>query len=273
MNLGASQPGGSAGISAFDPNTLINTGGTLGIKTGPTIAIASGSLEILQGNSVAAPGGYSASRTFGINGFPASSNVMVLDSYAGTPAVAMRRQNGTAGTPTALAASDVTATFEGGGYDGVAWPFTAIWQTYAIENYTTAAHGSAMTFSVVLSGTTSQQSPLLVTGQSGQATVLINRGNAILSAPVGSAALQVIGGTSSDALSVGNAGSFVANGTTAVTVVATGVTANSVIIPSVKTPGGTVGSAPHVGTISAGVNFTMISNALDTSTYSYVILN
>ena len=68
-------------------------------------------------------------------------------------------------------------------------------------------------------------------------------------------------------------GTFIANGTTAVTIAALGVTLNSVIVSSVNTPGGTVGNTPQVGTITPGVSFTVIASALDTSTYTVAIIN
>jgi predicted acyltransferase (DUF342 family) len=57
-----------------------------------------------------------------------------------------------------------------------------------------------------------------------------------------------------------------------VTVANTAVTANSVILPTVKTSGGTRAGLPDI-VPTAGVGFTATStSALDTSTYNYVIL-
>lgn len=57
-----------------------------------------------------------------------------------------------------------------------------------------------------------------------------------------------------------------------VTVTNTSVTANSVIMCSVKTVGGTPSVYEPVATINAGVGFTMTGLATDTSTYNFVIL-
>ena len=68
-------------------------------------------------------------------------------------------------------------------------------------------------------------------------------------------------------------GTFTANGVTPVTVTNTNVTANSVIICSLKTVGGTVGAVPAVKTVTPGSGFTIAGTASDTSLYSYIILN
>jgi hypothetical protein len=60
----------------------------------------------------------------------------------------------------------------------------------------------------------------------------------------------------------------VCNGATAVTVVDAGVTAQSVIIITLGTVGGTVGVQPHVVTITPGTGFTWVGTASDTSTYN-----
>ena len=65
-------------------------------------------------------------------------------------------------------------------------------------------------------------------------------------------------------------GTFVLNGTTAVTVADANVTANSFIGISLNTVGGTVGVFPHISTITAGTGFTVVGTASDTSTYTYL---
>lgn len=67
-------------------------------------------------------------------------------------------------------------------------------------------------------------------------------------------------------------GTFTANGATPVTVANTNVTANSIIIPTLKTVGGTVGAIPAIKTITPGTGFTIAATAADTSVYNYVIL-
>lgn len=68
-------------------------------------------------------------------------------------------------------------------------------------------------------------------------------------------------------------GTFIANGVTPVTVANTSVTANSQVLVTLKTVGGTVGtSAPNVRTITPGTGFTIAGIASDTSTYNYAII-
>lgn len=68
-------------------------------------------------------------------------------------------------------------------------------------------------------------------------------------------------------------GFFTLNGATPVTVANTNVTANSNIVPTLKTVGGTVGtSGPNVRTITPGTGFTIAGVAGDTSVYNYFIL-
>lgn len=68
-------------------------------------------------------------------------------------------------------------------------------------------------------------------------------------------------------------GTFTANGASAVTVTDSRFTANSVVVISLKTVGGTVGVQPHLLTATPGTGFTVSGTASDTSIYNYLILN
>ena len=67
-------------------------------------------------------------------------------------------------------------------------------------------------------------------------------------------------------------GTFTANGASSVTVANTKVTANSSIIITLKTVGGTVGAIPSIKTITPGTGFTVSGTASDTSVYNYKII-
>jgi hypothetical protein len=67
-------------------------------------------------------------------------------------------------------------------------------------------------------------------------------------------------------------GTFLLNGSVAVTVTDVNVTATSQILISLKTVGGTVGALPVVQTITPGVGFTILGTTSDSSTYNYLIL-
>lgn len=70
----------------------------------------------------------------------------------------------------------------------------------------------------------------------------------------------------------GSSGTFTANGATPVTVTDSRVTANSAIVVTLKTVGGTVGAIPAIKTITAGTGFTIAGTASDTSVYNYLII-
>lgn len=80
--------------------------------------------------------------------------------------------------------------------------------------------------------------------------------------------LQVKSGTNA------KAGTVTANGTTAVTVSTTAITANSVVVFGLKTQSGTAATtAPFMSAVTAGTSFQIKSSAGDTSVYNWVILD
>lgn len=81
-----------------------------------------------------------------------------------------------------------------------------------------------------------------------------------------------ITGATISSVASGQTGTFTANGVTAVTVANTVVTANSAIIVTLKTVGGTVGAIPAIKTITPGTGFTIAGTASDTSVYNYTII-
>lgn len=70
----------------------------------------------------------------------------------------------------------------------------------------------------------------------------------------------------------GRVGTFVANGTTPVSVSNTSVAITDTIIISLNTVGGTIVGQPVIVTITAGAGFTVIAGATDSSTYNYAII-
>jgi hypothetical protein len=67
-------------------------------------------------------------------------------------------------------------------------------------------------------------------------------------------------------------GTVTLNETTPVEVADARVTANSIIVLTLKTVGGTVGAQPVIDTITPGTGFTVKGSASDTSIYNYAIL-
>lgn len=68
-------------------------------------------------------------------------------------------------------------------------------------------------------------------------------------------------------------GTVTLNGATPVTVAEDAITANSVVIFTLKTVGGTVGAYPAIQTITPTTGFDVAGTALDTSVYNYVVIN
>ena len=66
--------------------------------------------------------------------------------------------------------------------------------------------------------------------------------------------------------------SFTLNGTTPVQVDDVTVSADSTIVITLKTVGGTVGAVPAIQTITVGEGFTVAGTAGDTSVYNYLVL-
>lgn len=67
-------------------------------------------------------------------------------------------------------------------------------------------------------------------------------------------------------------GTVTLNGATPVTVANTAITANSIVVFTLKTVGGTVGAVPAIQTITASTGFTVAGTALDTSVYNYKVI-
>lgn len=71
----------------------------------------------------------------------------------------------------------------------------------------------------------------------------------------------------------GSSDTVTLNGATGVDVANTAVTANSIIVFTLKTVGGTVGAYPSIKTITPGTGFNVAGTALDTSVYNYRIVS
>ena len=76
----------------------------------------------------------------------------------------------------------------------------------------------------------------------------------------------------SRAANILSTGTVTANGTTAVVVADTKMTANSTVIFTCKTVGGTPAGAPYLSAVTAGTGFSVKAAAGDTSVYNYMII-
>jgi len=159
-------------VTVADPNFFATTAGTvttgtLTPKAGPTInATTSAPFSIFDG--VAASPALIGPTEFQIVGTAAGGARSIIDAYASVPRAALRRTNGTPGSPTAIAANNPLGSFEFFGYDGTAWPTAsaASIQGNAINAWTTADHSGFLSFLAVNSGTTvATEKMRLINGQ------------------------------------------------------------------------------------------------------------
>jgi hypothetical protein len=82
-----------------------------------------------------------------------------------------------------------------------------------------------------------------------------------------------VNGTISGSIAGRSVGTVTANNTTAVVVANTNVTADSIILLTVKTPTGANAGQAYVVSKTASTDFSIVSGAADTSVYNYIILN
>lgn len=78
--------------------------------------------------------------------------------------------------------------------------------------------------------------------------------------------------TTARAADIRSTGTVTANGSTAVAVSDTKITANSTVIFTLKTVGGTPAGAPYLSAVTAGSGFSVKAAVGDTSVYNYQII-
>jgi hypothetical protein len=135
-------------------------------------------------------------------------------------------------------------------------------QSYAYVVATAPASGTQQTYTIPDPGASA--SFVMTTGNTTITGTITTSGNVTINT-VGSGFVQKAGTN-------GRAGTFVANGASAVTISNTSVAVTDAVIISLNTVGGTVGVQPHVATITAGTGFTVVCTASDTSTYNYSLI-
>lgn len=183
----------------------ITNSGTIALQASPTIAVTTQTLPLIINANTAIPAAANtvAGGNLALVGADATRNVLTMFAYASgnTNMLQARQARGTEATPTATQATDKLFQMQGIGYNGTAFSGSAgALALQAMENFTTAATGTAWIFSPVQQGTT------IVVGtafqvqadSSGPHTLI---GTATTIAAGG--ALQVVGGISTDTLKVG----------------------------------------------------------------------
>lgn len=123
------------------------------------------------------------------------------------------------------------------------------------------------------SGGSGTENLYLGTGATNRITIT-PAGNVGIGTVAPTTTLQVTGTLSCTGNFTGKStGTVTANNTTPVTVSDANVTANSIILLTVKTATGANAGEAYVSATSVGVSFTIDSGAADTSVYNYMILN
>ncbi len=137
-----------------------------------------------------------------------------------------------------------------------------------LATFTTIQVGS-LTATQLATFTTIQVGSLTATQMASLATVQVG---GLTATQASSFTTVQVGALTATTLGVPATGTFTANGVTPVTVSNAAVTANSNILITLKTVGGTVGALPAIKTITPTTGFTVAGSASDTSVYNYVII-
>lgn len=237
----------------------INDGSGFLFEADPT-DLAETALVDFQGSGVGAAMITSTSNTGpALSLYHAGSNTSVV---AGGSSLSLINMDGTFSSPTSLTSGQVVSalnsfSYAGGGDIGAPALVGTI-AVLATENHGTANLGTKMVFQNRLNGSHAQVT-----------NVTIDQ-NGDLQANVGSVAIETVG----KGLQVkGGAGGRV--GTVALTagsatVANTTVTANTIVLLSVSSPGGTRGFLSY--SVSVGTGFTITSSAAETSTVAYMLV-
>lgn len=261
FNVGAVLFSGAVLSGGADGVATVTVGGTI-----PVTAVTNPLVVSANSGALPAPAGFTLLEIAGANG---ATSRLVVDAFGGIPLITGRRAEGTAQAPTALAINEGILNFTALGYGATAYSSgPRVQLAFATdEAWTDTAQGTRMSFSTTAAGGTTLSEGMRL---SNAGALLVGT-----TAAVASEHLRVVGGSVTDTLTIngGSTGTFTANGTTAVSVSNTLVTANSIIIPTLKSVGGTVGALPSVKTITPSTGFTVAATASDTSVYNYVIIS
>ncbi|MCX5697582.1 MAG: hypothetical protein NTU54_06430 [Candidatus Omnitrophica bacterium] len=136
--------------SSFSPYLVVKAAnGNVGIGTASPDAKLT-----INSNTVASPGILSSGTVSHIVGADAAVSRMLIDVFANTASVTLRKADGTAASPTALAANDLIGQFAFQGYGTTAYSTAAkaAMNGFASENWTDTAQGTYLTFNTTLNG-------------------------------------------------------------------------------------------------------------------------
>lgn len=192
----------------------ITGSGTLALQASPTFTATAGTLPvIITGNSIV-PTATIGGTMMQIVGAPATNVRILVDAFGANPAFTGRRANGTAALPTAIASSNILASFSAEGYGATKYGANQTYfQALASEAWSDTAQGFGLAFSTVANTTT-------ILSQRG---TLTNDGILVwgTAASSGTSKLQVVGTALLDLIKVGtDTGPQIIQGSGAPTIVA-----------------------------------------------------
>ncbi len=211
---------------------------------------------------------------------PASGVLATYGTTSGTTSLALRRASadvdtaavyfsksrGTIASPTQTLSSDQLGNLYFGGYtSGAAWAeFSANLVFTALENFTATAQGTKFDVKVAPVGSVTLATPLSVAATGVTVTGTINSSDNVSTTVLGKTFAIKSGANGKGGSFTMSSGAYTENNTS--------VTANSIIIFTLKTASGAITAAPYLTAITPSTGFVVAAGVGDNSTYNYVIL-
>jgi hypothetical protein len=166
--------------------------------TGNAITVA-GVIARANGTISANPVGFSGQNiAFHSIGAQAVTTLNMFDSCGGALAIAMRRRNGTYSAQTAVLVNDSLGQIDASGWDTATFRQNAQIQFFAVENFTSAANGTAILFSTTPAGTTTLTTRLTLNTTANFTVPVISGGNYVRVTTAQTPATSAAAGTTGD---------------------------------------------------------------------------
>ncbi len=250
------------GINRFDSVRVKNltVTGTLTASSTETIAGAT-TITAASANALAVGANGTTNPAFNVatNSASAATGISITSAAAASGVAVVVTSSGTDENLTINAKGSGTVTVNGTATGGI-----TLGRAVTLSSTLTGGSTSDIAINTNKFTVAASSGNTVVAGTLGVTGVTTNADNVVFSAAAKTIVLKQ--GAN------GKTGTFIANGATPVSVATTAVTANSGIIFTLKTVGGTVGAYPAIQTITASTGFTVACTASDTSTYNFHII-
>ena len=176
------------GVQATFSGTVQGTGSATTV--GGVIARANGTIS-------ATPAGY-ANCAFQSVGAQATGANNMFDSAGGVVQLVLRRRNGTYSAQTAVLNNETIGQLDWQGHDGTTVRTQSQIQSFAVENFTSTANGTAMSFSTTPAGTTTLTTRLTLNTTANFTVPVISGGNYVRVTTAQTPATSAAAGTNGD---------------------------------------------------------------------------